>query len=122
MFNRVISKIHTFSTISLIALSSTATATMANWLGPEPIVGHCTSDKSAFDTLIRENDYVLKQTSGARDGRSVMFYAAEDFMIAVADEERSQWCIQFTSYDAHEFLEFLVGRYDPTTRGDEGTD
>lgn len=99
-----------------------ASPAMADSFGPEPIVGHCTSDKSTFESLIRQNGYTLRQTSEARDGRTVMYYQAEDFMIAVADEERAKWCIQFTSYDAREFVQFLVGRYDPTTRGDEGTE
>lgn len=105
-----------------VLVAMTATSADAGLFGPEPIVGHCTSDKATFDNLIRDNNYTLQQTSKARDGRVVMYYQAEDFMIAVADEERSKWCIQFTSYDAREFVTFLVGRYDPTTHGDEGTD
>lgn len=95
---------------------------VAGLFGPEPIVGHCTGDKSVFDSLISQNNYTLQQTSQARDGRLVMYFKAEDFMIAVADEERSLWCIQFTSENPNEFVEFLVGRYDPTTRDDEGTE
>lgn len=105
-----------------ITVSMPVFSAKADSLGPDEIAGHCTSDKSAFDGLIRSNDYTLIQTSEARNGRSVMYYEAADFMIAVADEERSKWCVQFTSYDAQEFVKFLVGRYDPTTRGDEGTE
>lgn len=114
-----ISKISRICAALIISSGSSASADL---FGPEPIVGHCTSDRSTFDDLISKNGYKLKQTSEARDGRTVMLYLAEDFMIAVADEERSKWCIQFTSYDAEEFVEFLVGRYDPTTRGDESVD
>lgn len=121
MFDTQPTKTQMTLTISVMTILSASPA-MADWFGPEPIVGHCTSDKSTFDSLIRQNDYALRQTSEARDGRTVMYYQAEDFMIAVADEDRSKWCIQFTSYDAQEFVKFLVGRYDPTTRGDEGTE
>lgn len=99
-----------------------SSSAMADLFGPAPIAGHCSSDKSAFDGLVNQYGYTLIQTSEARNGRTVMYYKAEDFMIAVADEERSKWCVQFTGYDAQEFVKFLVGRYDPTTHGDEGTD
>lgn len=105
----------------LTILSPVSTAT-AGLFAPEPIVGLCTTNKSVFERLIREDSYVLKQTSEARDGRTVMYFKADDFMIVVADEDDSKWCIQFTSYDEQELIKFLLGRYDRTTRGDEGTD
>ena len=99
------------------------TSTAAGLFGPEAITGFCMSDRSHFNELIRSNNYRLRQTSAARDGRSVILYTAgAEFMVAVADEDRSRWCVQFTSENLDEFIRFLVGRYDPTTRGDEGTD
>lgn len=115
----MIKNIRLFAFSSFVICASEAAAGV---FGPEPIVGHCTTDKSSFDGLIRQHSYELQQSSQARDGRVVMYYKSDDYMIAVADEKRSRWCIQFTGYDAGEFVHFLVGRYDPTTRGDEGTE
>lgn len=99
------------------------TSAAAGLFGPEPITGLCFPDHAEFVQIINRYNYKLAQTSEARNGRRVELYrSGAEYMIAVADEQRSSWCVQFTSEDRDEFIRFLLGRYDPTTRGDEGTD
>ena len=90
--------------------------------GASPIVGHCTSVESQFENLVSQNNYNLIQTSKARDGREVRFYySGDDYMIAAVDKSAPKYCVQFTHAELSELLTFLIGRYDPTTSGDEGT-
>jgi len=100
-----------------------ASPSVAGLFGPEPITGFCFPNRAEFVQTIDRYQYRLAQTSGARDGRRVELYrSGAEYMIAVVDEDHSLWCVQFTSEDLDEVIRFLVGRYDPTTRGDEGTD
>ncbi|MBC7153014.1 MAG: hypothetical protein H5U19_00010 [Rhodobacteraceae bacterium] len=109
--------------IALAAACVTPTSSVAGLFGPEPITGYCFPDYAEFAQIINQYDYRLAQTSEARDGRRVELYrSSAEYMIAVADDGRSLWCVQFTSEDQTEFIRFLVGRYDPTTHGDEGTE
>ena len=43
-------------------------------------------------------------------------------MIAAVDKSAPKYCVQFTHAEISELLTFLIGRYDPTTSGDEGTE
>lgn len=95
----------------------------AGLFGPEPITGLCFPNRAELVQIINRHQYRLAQTSEARDDRVVELYrSGAEHMIVVADEGRSLWCVQFTSEDLNEVIRFLVGRYDPTTRGDEGID
>lgn len=104
------------------ALTYTPLPTTAGPFGHDPIVGHCTNDRDAFTALVKSNGYILQQTSEARNDRTVLYFKASDYMVAVVDGREDRWCVQFSSESRSDFIAFLIGRYDPTTQGDEALD
>jgi len=108
--------------ILLVLLSLIMIVFSTSCLGASPIAGYCTSVESNFENLVSQNNYNLMQTSKARNGREVRFYQSDDdYMIAAVDKSAPNYCVQFTHAELSELLTFLIGRYDPTTSGDEGT-